>query len=117
VRGAAKGPAAAPSNGTAHTGSNGAGSPHGANGNGSNGTNGSGGNGHAATAVKKAVAAVAASPRSAPVGDLQAAFAARHDQFASFQADAPACDRCGAITARAGNCYLCYNCGNSMGCS
>jgi len=116
-QGAAKGPAAAPSNGTAHTGSNGAGSPHGANGNGSNGTNGSGGNGHAATAVKKAVAAVAASPRSAPVGDLQAAFAARHDQFASFQADAPACDRCGAITARAGNCYLCYNCGNSMGCS
>ena len=42
---------------------------------------------------------------------------ARHEQFASFQADAPSCDRCGAITARAGNCYLCYNCGNSMGCS
>jgi ribonucleoside-diphosphate reductase alpha chain len=39
------------------------------------------------------------------------------DQFASFQADAPACDNCGAITVRNGNCYLCHNCGNSMGCS
>jgi ribonucleoside-diphosphate reductase alpha chain len=43
--------------------------------------------------------------------------AARREQFAVFQADAPSCDRCGAITARCGNCYLCYNCGNSMGCS
>ena len=41
----------------------------------------------------------------------------RSDQFASFQADAPACDNCGAITVRAGNCYLCHNCGSSMGCS
>jgi ribonucleoside-diphosphate reductase alpha chain len=38
-------------------------------------------------------------------------------QFAKFQADAPACDNCGAITVRNGNCYLCHNCGNSMGCS
>ena len=41
----------------------------------------------------------------------------RSDQFASFQVDAPACDNCGAITVRNGNCYLCHNCGNSMGCS
>ena len=41
----------------------------------------------------------------------------RSEQFASFQTDAPACDNCGAITVRYGNCYLCYNCGNSMGCS
>ncbi|MBW3598883.1 MAG: hypothetical protein KY475_16615, partial [Planctomycetes bacterium] len=41
----------------------------------------------------------------------------RSHQFASFQSDAPACDNCGAITVRNGNCYLCYNCGNSMGCS
>jgi ribonucleoside-diphosphate reductase alpha chain len=41
----------------------------------------------------------------------------RSDQFASFQTDAPSCDNCGAITVRAGNCYLCHNCGNSMGCS
>ena len=41
----------------------------------------------------------------------------RSQQFASFQADAPACDNCGAITVRNGNCYLCHNCGNSMGCS
>jgi ribonucleoside-diphosphate reductase alpha chain len=41
----------------------------------------------------------------------------RSEQFASFQTDAPACDNCGAITVRNGNCYLCYNCGSSMGCS
>ena len=41
----------------------------------------------------------------------------RSDQFATFQVDAPSCDNCGAITVRAGNCYLCHNCGNSMGCS
>jgi len=38
-------------------------------------------------------------------------------EYARFQTDAPACDNCGAITVRSGNCYLCYNCGNSMGCS
>jgi ribonucleoside-diphosphate reductase alpha chain len=41
----------------------------------------------------------------------------RSEQFAGFQTDAPACDNCGAITVRNGNCYLCHNCGNSMGCS
>ncbi len=41
----------------------------------------------------------------------------RSEQFASFQLDAPGCDRCGSITVRNGNCYLCHNCGNSMGCS
>jgi ribonucleoside-diphosphate reductase alpha chain len=41
----------------------------------------------------------------------------RSKQFVQFQADAPACDNCGAITVRNGNCYLCHNCGNSMGCS
>jgi len=41
----------------------------------------------------------------------------RGDQFARFQSDAPTCDNCGAITVRNGNCYLCHNCGNSMGCS
>ncbi|MDX1964062.1 MAG: vitamin B12-dependent ribonucleotide reductase [Pirellulales bacterium] len=41
----------------------------------------------------------------------------RSEQFAGFQLDAPSCDRCGSITVRNGNCYLCHNCGNSMGCS
>ena len=41
----------------------------------------------------------------------------RSGQFAGFQLDAPSCDNCGAITVRNGNCYLCHNCGNSMGCS
>ncbi len=43
--------------------------------------------------------------------------AVRNKQFARFQSDAPACDSCGAITVRNGNCYLCHNCGASMGCS
>ncbi len=41
----------------------------------------------------------------------------RAEQFARFQSDAPSCDNCGSITVRNGNCYLCHNCGNSMGCS
>ncbi len=41
----------------------------------------------------------------------------RDEQFAGFQSDAPSCDNCGSITVRNGNCYLCHNCGNSMGCS
>jgi len=41
----------------------------------------------------------------------------RSEQFAGFQTDAPSCDSCGSITVRNGNCYLCHNCGNSMGCS
>ena len=40
-----------------------------------------------------------------------------NEQYANFQSDAPACDSCGAICVRSGNCYLCYNCGKSMGCS
>ncbi|MBN1912084.1 MAG: vitamin B12-dependent ribonucleotide reductase, partial [Pirellulales bacterium] len=43
--------------------------------------------------------------------------AGQSEQFANFQTDAPACDSCGCITVRNGNCYLCHNCGNSMGCS
>ena len=39
------------------------------------------------------------------------------DQAEVIQSDAPACDSCGAITVRNGNCYLCHNCGQSMGCS
>jgi ribonucleoside-diphosphate reductase alpha chain len=49
--------------------------------------------------------------------DPNASPADRQTQFAKFQIDAPACDNCGAITVRNGNCYLCHNCGNSMGCS
>jgi ribonucleoside-diphosphate reductase alpha chain len=41
----------------------------------------------------------------------------RSVQFARFQSDAPSCDVCGAITVRSGNCYLCYICGTSKGCS
>ncbi|HET6324898.1 MAG TPA: vitamin B12-dependent ribonucleotide reductase [Planctomycetaceae bacterium] len=81
-------------------------SPH-TNGNGSNGHangNGSSGNGHGNGKHHE----------PAPVLDGPMI---RSQQFATFQDDAPACDNCGAITVRNGNCYLCHNCGNSMGCS
>ena len=39
------------------------------------------------------------------------------EQFSHFQEDAPACDVCGSITVRNGNCYKCFNCGSSLGCS
>ena len=81
-------------------------SPH-TNGNGSNGHangNGANGNGHGNGKHHE----------PAPVLDGPMI---RSQQFATFQDDAPACDNCGAITVRNGNCYLCHNCGNSMGCS
>ncbi|HEX4130419.1 MAG TPA: vitamin B12-dependent ribonucleotide reductase [Pirellulales bacterium] len=53
----------------------------------------------------------------APKFEFKPGQANRGEQFASFQVDAPVCDNCGSITVRAGNCYLCHNCGNSMGCS
>lgn len=51
------------------------------------------------------------------VGGSAAKGESRDGQFAGFQSDAPSCDSCGAITVRNGNCYLCHNCGNSLGCS
>lgn len=71
----------------------------------SNGNGSSYGNGHSQTSV------------SAFKLELQVATATRDEQFAHFQSDAPACDACGSITVRNGNCYLCHNCGQSMGCS
>jgi ribonucleoside-diphosphate reductase alpha chain len=76
-----------------------------------------------AATVKKA--STAASDRAALLEkaglkmavDPNASPADRQSQFAKFQIDAPACDNCGSITVRNGNCYLCHNCGNSMGCS
>ncbi len=88
-----------------------------------NGSNGTKGNGHAGpkhAAKRNGTPAGAAALDRMTVAVLTEAAAAqptRSDQFASFQADAPACDNCGAITVRAGNCYLCHNCGSSMGCS
>jgi len=85
--------------------------------------NGSGnGNGHSPKQAAKRNGAAAASPAhervaTAVLADALSAQSARSEQFASFQMDAPACDNCGAITVRNGNCYLCHNCGNSMGCS
>lgn len=56
-------------------------------------------------------------PSSSTDDDESGSVTSRNEQFASFQSDAPSCDNCGAITVRNGNCYLCHNCGNSMGCS
>jgi ribonucleoside-diphosphate reductase alpha chain len=88
--------------------------------NGSRGKHPAGGNGRPAGSVAKA--AVASSTLLERAGlkmtvDPTASPADRQTQFAKFQIDAPACDNCGSITVRNGNCYLCHNCGNSMGCS
>jgi ribonucleoside-diphosphate reductase alpha chain len=94
-------PTAKPSNGH----SNGNGNGH-ANGNGNGHANGSGGDISAALLARAGVMLKDNGPNTA-----------RSEQFADFQSDAPACDNCGSITVRAGNCYLCHNCGSSMGCS
>ena len=82
------------------------------------------GNGNGKSVAKRNGASVAVMEKAAVLekaGVLMAPPAgsanARSEQFASFQTDAPSCDHCGAITVRNGNCYLCHNCGNSMGCS
>jgi len=76
------------------------------------------GNGMARRSSAAAQATPSALERvAAPLPDAALAQSARSEQFAAFQADAPACDQCGAITVRSGNCYICHNCGNSMGCS
>jgi len=87
----------------------------------SRGKHPAGTNGHAtavakATGVEKHAALLERAGLQMAV-DPTASAADRQNQFAKFQIDAPACDNCGAITVRNGNCYLCHNCGNSMGCS
>jgi ribonucleoside-diphosphate reductase alpha chain len=84
----------------------------------SNVHNPAGGNG--STRRDGASASKKSDPQRSPlviVAETAANPSARDEQFASFQTDAPSCDNCGAITVRNGNCYLCHNCGNSMGCS
>ncbi len=60
---------------------------------------------------------VAVAGEPLPSNRIASHIAASDEQYASFQSDAPLCDACGAISVRNGNCYLCYNCGKSMGCS
>jgi ribonucleoside-diphosphate reductase alpha chain len=74
------------------------------------------GNGYTATAATDISAKVLARA-GVPVKGADGPNTARSELFADFQSDAPACDNCGAITVRNGNCYLCHNCGSSMGCS
>ena len=86
-----------------------------ANGSAKNGTTANGAGkpaGHAAVNAEQLQRAGVAMTLDVAVG-----LADRTEQFARFQTDAPSCDNCGAITVRNGNCYLCHNCGNSMGCS
>jgi ribonucleoside-diphosphate reductase alpha chain len=99
------------------------GGPSNASGNGSgHGSQRRGSNGRPSGSPPEAAAALGVgSRRDHGESALQAAglvsSATLSEQFAAFQADAPSCDQCGAITVRNGNCYLCHVCGNSMGCS
>jgi len=83
-----------------------------------NGNGKSAGNGDPLAAATVSLEHVGPAAETSAAQALPAAGpSAQSEQFASFQTDAPPCDNCGAITVRNGNCYLCYNCGNSMGCS
>jgi ribonucleoside-diphosphate reductase alpha chain len=108
--GRSTGPGAAPSN-----------SPQGGPTNGSGRRRGSNGQPSRPAARAEAPTAVevpAGQPGgTAPKAEQPVMLSSASEQFARFQADAPSCDQCGAITVRNGNCYLCYVCGNSMGCS
>jgi ribonucleoside-diphosphate reductase alpha chain len=88
---------------------------------GTNGQSAGQSSGQSATAARPAVKATSATLLERAgvkmAVDPTASPADRQSQFAKFQIDAPACDNCGSITVRNGNCYLCHNCGNSMGCS
>ncbi len=74
-----------------------------------------GGNGKGKVARK--VAAVAVRPVAGRLAVAVAKMGRIDAQFSHFQEDAPPCDNCGSITVRSGNCYKCYICGNSLGCS
>ncbi len=86
-----------------------------------NGNHGSNGNGNAVGSTQSAISASKAYQLPLLPPDTSSTAhdgpQSRSQQFARFQSDAPACDSCGAITVRNGNCYLCHNCGQSMGCS
>jgi ribonucleoside-diphosphate reductase alpha chain len=70
-----------------------------------------------ASAAETSSAANILNSSLASVSIITSPVASPDEQAAGFQSDAPLCDSCGAITVRNGNCYLCYNCGKSMGCS
>jgi len=73
-----------------------------------------GGNGktHADEAATATATVISTATRLAPAKSDRI-----DSQFAHFQTDAPPCPVCGAITVRNGNCYKCFNCGASLGCS
>ncbi len=77
------------------------------------GGNGSGGNGGAQA---KALAPTPERLQARALAGMVGMERIDH-QFSHFQEDAPACDVCGSITVRNGNCYKCFNCGSSLGCS
>ncbi|MFH0909639.1 MAG: vitamin B12-dependent ribonucleotide reductase [bacterium] len=66
---------------------------------------------------KRAVASAHASAKPAAGAAPRMGVSHRDETTFKNQADAPACDNCGAITVRNGACYRCDNCGTSMGCS
>jgi len=83
-----------------------------------NGSKGHGnGNGNGTGLAKRLLVGQPAAAAKPAASYLPQMSGGRSEQFASFQTDAPSCDNCGSITVRNGNCYLCHNCGNSMGCS
>jgi ribonucleoside-diphosphate reductase alpha chain len=57
-------------------------------------------------------------PAGAQAGNGHANFMERQEKITFVsQADAPACHECGSLMVRNGNCYKCWNCGSTSGCS
>ncbi len=118
VRAGASSPPATNGNGHGHTNGNGSGHTAKSKGNGSIVLLGQATDSLKSTASTAAQFSAKLLERAGVMTKTDAASPSiRSEQFAQFQIDAPACDNCGAITVRNGNCYLCHNCGNSMGCS
>jgi len=67
----------------------------------------------AAAQAGKTVSSISVTGR----GRLDRSLERLDQQFAHFRADAPPCDFCGSLTVPNGNCYKCYTCGASLGCS
>ncbi len=88
----------------------------GGNGGGNGGGNPKGVNGERVEAIQTQVRSLQ-SPGSPPAAVKDPTLKRIDRRFSQYQEDAPACDVCGAITVRNGNCYKCYNCGSSLGCS
>ena len=58
-----------------------------------------------------------AEPATGPKPSAQTVSVTQEHQIFQGQVDAPPCPDCGSMMVRNGNCYKCFNCGSTSGCS